>query len=171
MDKFLKNVADNEVEVAYATIECKMRTRITLSNHAEIQKKRAIGYIYVQHCDMFWTDIMVYADTFDLRVVLLQEWNDRFHEERAVFETNAVNNATTNRQYVPKQLENVGSVVVFNSPIGRIPAVFTDFVWPKMAEVQFNNISMQVIPSNNLQETMPFFYIINKLSRYLQSSC
>ena len=144
-----------QTSIQQIAILCQNRMRLVITNKNEIRNKHIIGYFIIENCDIYWSDLARSASAFDLRVLSLTDRHERFSEEQEEFASLRPPQNSDLKQ-LPIELQNIGSLVLRNSrlPADPLSSIFVDFLWPKLAEIIFFNISISEIPLR-FQTSMP----------------
>ena len=129
--------------VLYFAAVCLTPMEISFYNSLNATKKNAIFYLQIKgHCSISADSISPWGKAADFRVFYVLENSTLLQGNNTL--------AKNSR----RALENIGSLIVDKSKPQTIPKMFSNNVWPKMAEVVFSNLQLTSIPPE-LNRTMP----------------
>ena len=145
MTLILETLTTDQDVVLYVGAICYDPTTIAFVNSQNVTKKHAILYMQMRgHCSLSTEELSRWGDATDFRVFYMLE--------------NATLLEDNNSKPANKSLggaENLGTLTFYKSKPQTFPSIFKNYVWPKMAEVQFYNLQLSSIPPE-LRITMPF---------------
>ena len=139
----LKEITTVQDVVLYFAAVCLTPIEISFYNSLNATKKNAIFYLQIKgHCSISADGISHWGKAADFRVFYVLENSTLLQGNNTL--------AKNSR----RALENIGSLIVDKSKPQTIPKMFSNNVWPKMAEVVFSNLQLTSIPPE-LNRTMP----------------
>ena len=147
-------------------MKCKKRMRIHLSNIDRLRWRNAIGYFDNQNCDLGLQDVAVFGKFVDLYVLLANTLVD----DSALLLRNASIGPIGGAQNVGTGLNLIGSLRMTNAKDEFYRELFSKkFIWYRMAEVRFWNMTFTDVDAEGLETTMPLLNSLelnyNKLTK------
>ena len=125
-------------------------------NSKSLSARHLISYLHLIECEGALSDFAAFGQATDLRVMTLVNWKEVLSDEVYSRKNNQSVNDTPTPMDIPG-LDKVGTLTVAQTkPLRQgIPRAFIDYVWPRMAEVDFRNLSMTDEDLHGLEKSMP----------------